>query len=102
MGNEIQRFIEKAVRGIKGVKDKLNNHNYQNVEELRQLDLEIDKLKEGMEAKKKQAMDPNTSPQDKIILLREIEEQGKLLEQKLAQLNNILNFDASSYVRDFV
>src|SRR5207248_5249449 len=44
-----------------------------------------------MEEKQKRAMDPNLSPQEKMAILEEIEEDGKLLKTKYEERNKLTN-----------
>jgi len=44
-----------------------------------------------MEEKQKRAMDPNLSPQEKMAILEEIEEDGKLLKAKYEERNKLTN-----------
>ncbi|CAI2198572.1 10652_t:CDS:1, partial [Funneliformis geosporum] len=60
-------------------------------EEIKELTAEIRKIEMGMEEKKKRAMDPNLSPQEKLAILEEIEEDGRLLQAKYEERNQLTN-----------
>ena len=60
----------------------------------------------GMEEKKKKAMDPNLSPQEKLAILEEIEADGRLLQSKYEKRNELTNrfrhIDPSKHVSKLI
>ncbi|CAG8759792.1 11712_t:CDS:2, partial [Funneliformis caledonium] len=75
-------------------------------EEIKELTAEIRKIEAGMEEKKKKALDPNLSPQEKLAILEEIEEDGKLLQAKYEERNRLTNrfkhIDPSKHVSKLI
>src|SRR4051812_33814751 len=104
MSGNIQRFIDQAKNGISTIKSALNNENYSTVEEIKQINLEINQINQRMQENQQKAL-RETDPVKKLALIAAIEEDGKLLIQKqnkLAQMENRLNFNANGYVNDMI
>ncbi|RHZ37050.1 hypothetical protein [endosymbiont GvMRE of Glomus versiforme] len=105
MDKHVEKVIKQNKKEIEKVKSLLEKETYKWVEELRQLELEINEIKARMEENKRKAMDPNISPSEKAALLEEIENDGKLLQQKYAEHkahSNKFRFDPSKYVSDMI
>lgn len=105
MSQHIESKLAEIRRELDQLKSKLGAEEYKFVEELKRIQFEIDEIKKRMEEKKKKAMDPNLTPQEKLAILEEIKEDGKLLEQKYKehqQYSNKYRFDASKHISDLI
>jgi DNA repair exonuclease SbcCD ATPase subunit len=105
MSVHVESKLNEIRKGLDQIKTKLEKEDYKFIEELKRIQFEIDQIKKRMEEKKKKAMDPNLSPQEKLAILEEIKEDSKLLEQKIKehqQYSNKYRFDVSKHVSSLV
>jgi hypothetical protein len=105
MSVHIESKLAEIRRELDQLKGKLGTEEYKFVEELKRIQFEIDQIKKRMEENKRKAMDPSLSPQEKLVILEEIKEDGKLLEQKYKehqQYSNRYRFDASKHIHDLI
>lgn len=107
--NDTNKHIETKIKAcrqeLEQTKSLLSKETYQAVVEIRQISLEIRKLEDGIREKQREAQDPNTSPQRKLALLAEVEEDGKQLKQKYArrkELDKKFNFNFDKHISALV
>jgi len=105
MSPEVEKEIEKCKREVEKIKNAVAKASYKWVEELNRIQLEIDQIKKKMEETKRKAMNEK-DPKKRAALLLEIEEDGKLLQQKYREhqehSNKFGHIDPSKYVSGLV
>ena len=100
----VESKVKVAREELQKLKTNLEKEDYKWVQEIKELNLEINKINQRMEENKRKAM-KETDPVKKAALIQAIEEDGIILQQKYKkrkELGSKLIFNPDKYVSDLV